>query len=491
MKRRQETSKPPLSVRRLPQRLVCDPTRTITRFFWPGSDERAQRIVDRVMSLPDADASAQLASTIEAFADRHEDLHGMLLDHCREVASRVSVPAEAGDERRVLIGAYFTMEYAFESAALSNPSMVPTADQSGLAPGSARFLMSLRAVGEGHVSSIVFRTGTIDPDGDVHIQPPGVRSHRGRRVPNREFDKERFLTKMIEVGLYDPAIDPVLEALAERFHVRELRQAIQSTPAAPEDATRVGRATDGLLWLAESNYEIRDPDTAIADLVLFPTGETESQGMEDMRLVRFVDDEGTVRYYGTYTAYNGHQILPQLLEIHGQGCGEIHILSGRYARDKGIALFPRMLDGWYAAIVRVDGENLYLARSKNIRFWNEGVRIREPRYAWEFVQIGNCGSPIETEAGWLLLTHGVGPMRRYCMGALLLDLDDPTRVIGQLEAPLLTPTAEERNGYVPNVIYSCGSMLHNQTLIIPYGISDAATGFATVRLDDLLARLRP
>jgi predicted GH43/DUF377 family glycosyl hydrolase len=208
-----------------------------------------------------------------------------------------------------------------------------------------------------------------------------------------------------------------------------------------------------------------------------------------MRLVRFVDDDGRVRYYGTYTAYNGSVILPQLMELKDDRTAEVHTLGGKYAVDKGMALFPRRIDGWFAMIARHDGRNLYLMTSDNVRFWNEAVRIQEPHYPWEYVQIGNCGSPIETDAGWLLITHGVGPMRRYALGASLLDLDDPSKVIGRLNLPLLLPLTDERAGYVPNVVYSCGSMVHNGTLVIPYGISDVETGFATVSLTDLLERL--
>jgi len=245
-----------------------------------------------------------------------------------------------------------------------------------------------------------------------------------------------------------------------------------------------------MLWLARSNYEIRiPPGSDPTGFVLFPISDIESNGIEDMRLVRFVDDSGQVQYFGTYTAYNGFQILPQLLQVSPPGSAVVHTLGGKCARNKGLALFPRTIDGQYAMIGRLDGENLFLLKSGDICFWNDAIQIQRPKYAWEFVQIGNCGSPIETDAGWLLLTHGVGPMRRYCIGASLLNRADPSKVLAQLPEPLLAPTEEESSGYVPNVVYSCGAMLHNGLLVIPYGISDAATGFAVVSLDEVLNRL--
>jgi predicted GH43/DUF377 family glycosyl hydrolase len=242
--------------------------------------------------------------------------------------------------------------------------------------------------------------------------------------------------------------------------------------------------------LATCDYNIEMPaNVNLNQVILFPNGEPESRGMEDMRLVRFTNDDGSMCYYGTYTAYNGWETRPQLMEMPTPETAHIRSLQGRCAKDKGLALFPRKVQGRYMMIGRIDGENLYLLESDNIRVWDEATLVQQPQFTWEFVQVGNCGSPIETDAGWLVLTHGVGPMRRYCIGATLLDRDDPTKLIGRLDEPLLTPGPDERMGYVPNVVYSCGSLVHNGILVIPYGISDAATGFATVPLDDLLARL--
>ena len=486
----QDLSTHPLQIRRLPQRLTPDPRRTIIRFFWVGGANRARKVIDRVINLSEAEVGKMLESTLAEFGDHHPELHEVLTEHYQEAIQRADVSGTRRQARQLLIGAYFTMEYAFESAALFNPSMVPTVDQDGLEAGSTRFLMSLRAVGEGHISSIVFRLGVITADGEVQLNPVSNHTRRLRMVEDRTYAKADFRTKFIETGAYTQAAEPLFEALPDTFTCEQLRQTIDRLQNGADPAPETIESGQRMLWLAQSNYQIITHRAAdLSQYVVFPLSEAESMGMEDMRLVRFVDDDGSVCYYGTYTAYNGSQILPQLMHAVPGQIFEVDTLHGQFARNKGIALFPRRIDGQHMMIGRTDGENLFLVKSHNVHFWNDGQLIQEPKYPWEFVQIGNCGSPIETDAGWLLLTHGVGPMRRYCMGATLLDLDDPARVIGQLTEPLLMPAADERSGYVPNVVYSCGAMVHNGILVIPYGISDAATGFATVNLDQLLGQL--
>jgi predicted GH43/DUF377 family glycosyl hydrolase len=479
-----------LAVRRLPHRLSRDASRTIARFFWPPTPQRARSVVKRVMRLGPETVSRLLESIMRDFGDRYEDLLGIFEDHYGEARDRISFSHEPTPDQRHLIGAYFTMEYSYASAAFFNPSMVPAMNQDGVEAGSTRFIMSLRAVGEGHISSIVFRRGVLDRDCNITFDAVPKRSRRLRVVEDRTYPKERFLQKLIEAGSYSELAGAVFKHLDEHFTFSELTDAINQVRATLEDPGQLASTTDMMMWLAHSNYQVKAPPGAdLSELVIFPISENESNGIEDMRLVRFVDDDDRVRYYGTYTAYNGSVILPQLMELKDDRTAEVHTLGGKYAVDKGMALFPRRIDGWFAMIARHDGRNLYLMTSDNVRFWNEAVRIQEPRYPWEYVQIGNCGSPIETDAGWLLITHGVGPMRRYALGASLLDLDDPSKVIGRLNLPLLLPLTDERAGYVPNVVYSCGSMVHNGTLVIPYGISDVETGFATVSLTDLLERL--
>ncbi|MHC4136721.1 MAG: glycoside hydrolase family 130 protein [Planctomycetota bacterium] len=480
-----------IPVQRLRQRLRRDAGLTIARFFWPGSPQRAAAVIDRVRKLDPETASRLLDSCLDDFGERYDDLPGIFEDHCTEAVERVAATDAVSRERRQLIGAYFTMEYAYASAAFFNPSIVPAQDQSDVPAGSVRFVMSLRAVGEGHVSSLVFRTGLIDDRGGITIDPVPPQSRRLKVVEDRTFMKRRFRRKLIEAGAYSDLADVVLDRLGEAFALSDLERALENVRVTLDDEAKLAGTDDAMRWLAHSNYQVKAPeDAALSQLVLFPLSENESNGLEDMRLVTFTDDDGSARIYGTYTAYNGSRVLPQLMEIKGQRTAEMHTLSGRFAVNKGMALFPRRLRGRYAAITRHDGRNLYLATSDNIRFWNEAELIQEPRYPWEFVQIGNCGSPLETDTGWLLLTHGVGPMRRYCIGATLLDRDDPTRVIGQTSEPLLLPLPEESGGYVPNVVYTCGAMVHNGTLVIPYGISDVETGFAAVALPELLAGLR-
>jgi predicted GH43/DUF377 family glycosyl hydrolase len=478
-----------LPVRRLPHRLSRDASRTIARFFWPATSRRARSIVKRVMRLGPASVSRLLNGCYEDFGDGYEDLPSIFADHYRIVRDQISFSHEPTPEQAHLIGAYFTMEYAYASAAFFNPSMVPAQDQTGLDEGSTRFIMSLRAVGEGHISSIVFRGGVLDADCNITFDPVRKRSRRLRVVEDRTFPKQRFRQKLIEAGAYSELANAVFTLLDDEFSLSELAESISRIRSKADDPDLLAAGEDMMMWLAHSNYQVQAPAGAdLSEIVLFPISENESKGVEDMRLVRFVDDDGSWRYYGTYTAYNGSVILPQLMELR-EGTAEVHTLGGKYAVDKGMALFPRRIGDSYAMVARHDGRNLYLMTSDNIRFWNESHRLLEPRYAWEFVQIGNCGSPLETDAGWLLITHGVGPMRRYALGAALLDRDDPTKVLGRLKRPLLRPLAEESDGYVPNVVYSCGCMIHGDNLVIPYGISDVESGFAIVSLPALLERL--
>lgn len=478
----------PLNIRRLPLRLLPDSQRTITRFFWPGQ-HRAIKIVHRVKSLGAKNIGTLLERIIEEFSDVNPGLEETLLEHYEQAIRQAELGFDKDLEIRMLIGAYFSMEYAFESAALFNPSMVPSFDQENVPEGCVRFVMSLRTIGEGHISSITFRQGLIAPDGDITVNPSSLYVRRLRRRENREFQKAPFVEKIHQLNCNGSEVDALMALLPDPFTQLQLQQKIEFMVHKIESST-AREHFEMIEWLSHADYRIDlESHLHVEDMVLFPISETESMGMEDMRLVNFTDDDGSLAYYGTYTAYNGRQILPQIMEVKHRDHADILTLHGQYAQNKGMALFPRRIDGQFAAIGRIDGENLFLLKTDRIDFWNEAQMIQQPRHQWEFVQIGNCGSPIETDAGWLLLTHGVGAMRRYCMGAILLDKDDPSKIIGALDEPLLSPTDEERSGYVPNVVYSCGGMVHNGNLILPYGISDAATGFALVELNQLLEHL--
>ena len=294
------------------------------------------------------------------------------------------------------------------------------------------------------------------------------------------------------MGAYSPMVSPIFQLLDDEYTLSDLQTAIATARLSCSDSKTFGELCETMLWLARSSYRLEfPPDSDISERVIFPVTENESRGIEDARFVRFTGDDGTIIYYATYTAYNGWQILPQIIQTIDFLRFRINTINGRCAQNKGMAMFPRKIADRYAMISRLDGENIYILRSDDLHFWNEGEKIHGPTYPWEFIQIGNCGSPLETQKGWILITHGVGPMREYWIGALLLDLDDPSRVIGHIDKPILMPTEEERDGYVPNVVYSCGGMIHNGNLVLPYAYSDSATRFATMSVDDLLARFVP
>ena len=390
-----------------------------------------------------------------------------------------------------MLGAYFTMEYAFECAALFNPSMIAAFSQQGVDKGYLRFVMSLRAVGEGHISSIVFRRGLIGPDGNITVNPPRLKVSQVKMSQDTSYDKNVFRKKLEEINITGPLVEEILAELSDVFTDSELTELIARKRTGNGEDADFEKVTNAMSWLSRSDYRIRFENADhVEDMVLFPISESESQGMEDMRLVAFTDDNGERIIYGTYTAFNGRRILPQIIEVKTDGVGHVQTLHGEFAQNKGLALFPRKVNGKYNMIGRIDGVNIFLMTSDDVCIWDNAEIIYRPHYGWEMIQVGNCGSPIETDDGWLLLTHGVGTMRRYCIGAILLDLEDPSKVIGTLDKPLIEPTRSESSGYVPNVVYSCGGIVHNGNLILPYGISDAATGFASINLDELLTELK-
>jgi predicted GH43/DUF377 family glycosyl hydrolase len=445
-------------------------------------------IIGRVLGLADAEVADTLAATQRAFVNRHDSMAEVFHRSFEQVVNHIERPEDLSEDRRMLIGAYFSHEYSIEAAALNNPSIVRAPDQSGLDVGELRFVMSLRAVGEGHISSIEFRSGVIGSDGEPRIDDPGPQPGTGTRTLSF-YDKGFFTSRLMELGALNDISGPILDSLSEQFTIEEVEAAIHSQSRLAErpiafETIRV------IHWLASSNYSLGfDPESRLSERVIFPAGPTESQGMEDARFVQFTDDDGTVRYFATYTAFDGFQILPQLIETPDFVSFRIRTLGGIRAINKGIALFPRKIDGRFAALSRYDNESNYLMFSDTVRFWDHAERLQVPKSPWELIQIGNCGSPLETEAGWLVITHGVGPMRQYSLGAILLDLDDPRQVVGHLDEPILVPEEDERDGYVPNVVYSCGSLIHGDLLVLPYGFSDQATRIATIPVDDLLGRL--
>jgi predicted GH43/DUF377 family glycosyl hydrolase len=466
-------------------------TRVVIRPFEVTSETRIEKIIARISSLPEGEVECLLEKVMRDFRERHQRTREFFLHRFEQVRKHSLTDHPLSENRRLLIGSYFTQEYALESAALFNPSMVWHPDQSGLPAGARRFVLSLRATGEGHISSITFRSGVIDAESRIRMDEPTRFVAAPDQVPNALYDKAMFHRKLTELGINGPLTDQVMAALGDQFTLgdleRTLRTVLKSNRTRQREFEPVAHT---MLVLAKANYEIRfDAKLNVSERIIFPSSPTETNGIEDARFVRFTHDNGGTCYYATYTAFDGRVTLPQMLETDDFLHFKVSTLNGPEVRNKGFALFPRMVNGQYAMLSRQDNENIYLMYSDQPYFWHAKELIARPTYPWEFVQIGNCGSPIETEAGWLVLTHGVGSMRKYALGAILLDRADPARVIGRLEAPLLEPNANEREGYVPNVVYSCGALVHGRDLVIPYAMADYASTFATVRLDDVLGAM--
>lgn len=478
-------------VARTAVKFLPDSSRVLMRPFIPANEGRVTKIIGRVMSLSDEEVTLQLAAVMQEFGGRHMGIESLFERHYTRTSAFQLTDRDPGRERRLLVGSYFTSEYALECAALFNPSMVPHPSQADLPDGALRFVMSLRATGEGHISSIEFREGVISAENTIQIEPTNRFVTTPEVLEDNSYEKTLFQRKLFEMGFNSSITDEIMDGVPEAFTLPELTRSVNAYKRLPKlkniDDTR---ALECVSWVARSNYEVSFAENVpLSERIIFPVSENESNGIEDARFVRFTEDDGTSCYYATYTAYNGRVILPQLLQTHDFCRFKVSTLNGRAVQNKGMALFPRRIDGRYAMISRQDNENLFLMFSDNVHFWEETQPLMRPTHPWEFVQLGNCGSPIETEAGWLLLTHGVGAMRKYCIGAILLDLQDPGKVIGRLAEPLLSPNQNEREGYVPNVVYTCGALIHKGKLIMPYAMSDSASSIAIVPLDDLLNRL--
>jgi predicted GH43/DUF377 family glycosyl hydrolase len=475
-------------------RLCPDAGRAITVLFVPGEemyggDSRAPFVVERILAMDDTAAATTLADVRLRFAHRHRDLEAIWSSHFHLATQRLAQVGDIPREKALLIGAYFTREVSLEGAALFNPSMVAHPDQSGLGAGETRYLMSLRAVGEGHISSIEFRTGTLGPAGAVRLDAPGKFPECGNHSLG-PYSRALFHAKLAERGCDNQAASQVLDHLGPVFQAAELDSALEALHPDRLSRATVREAVRGIRWVAANNYTVEFPaETEIAERVLWPHGPTELQGMEDARFVRFVDDDATVTYFATYTAFDQVRIAPQLLKTTDFASFAVTQLSGPFATNKGMALFPRKIGGRYMALSRWDRENLAVTTSEDLSEWAEATTLQLDPRPWELVQVGNCGSPLETAEGWIVLTHGVGPMRSYGIGAILLDLDDPRRIIGSLPDPLLEANEDEREGYVPNVVHSCGALVHGGSLVLPYGFSDSAVGFAQVDIAELLHAL--
>ena len=476
-------------VKRLPIKIKSDDRRVIVRPFILGPD-RVQSLFARIDRLDDDAVDQTLAHVRQQYETRHDDLLATFTEHYDAGAALIGWQGQWSLPRRLLAGSYLTMEYAIDSAALFNPSIVRHPDQSNVPAGSLRIVMSLRATGEGHVSSIVFHTGLITPGGEVVLDPPARQLTRARILLPRLYEQPAFRERLATMRVPGYVVDRVLAKLPDPFDLPSLHGVVAEFKQDANLGADNVRTLETIERVASTNYRIRlDESDQLNALVIFPLGPEESRGVEDLRLVEFADDDGRRTYVGTYTAYDGFQITPMMIQTEDFKTFEVFSINGAKAMNKGMALFPRKINGRYVVCSRIDGENLYVATSDTLNHWPEATRLMEPELPWEFVQLGNCGSPIETPRGWLLLTHGVGPMRSYSIGAILLDLDDPTKVIGHLKEPLLVPDEDEREGYVPNVVYTCGLLEHNGDLYIPYAQADKSTGLAVVSMDELMAKL--
>lgn len=471
-----------------------DSSRVVARYFNTG-DERTKLLIGRIMGMSEEQSDIALENVLRDFAGRHNDISQIFLRHFDHITGLLGAidlnPEKISERRKMLIGSYLTMEYALESAAFFNPSIVPDFNQAQLNEGELRVILSFRATGEGHLSSIVFRRGVIDKDNNLKIDK--VRNHitPARISKKKSYDKGRFVKKLQEMNIPEKYSDEIMEHLSDRFEYYTLKNAVDSLLKDTSMSLDKRTALEEMTWLVDSYYDLEfSIDSDISERVLFPISESESRGIEDARFVKFTEDDGTQKVYAVYTAYDGYTIIPKLLSTDDFYNFRIMPMHGHGAQNKNLTLFPRKIKGKYAMLSRIDGYNNYIMYSDRINVWQDPIKIQEPEFPWEFTQIGNCGPPIYTEDGWLIITHGVGPMRRYSIGAALFDLEDPTKQIGRLKQPLLSPLEEEREGYVPNVVYSCGALIHHNSLILPYAVSDYSSSYAVIDLRELLDQLK-
>jgi len=485
-----------VAVNRKNIKFMPDASRVIARFFYTD-DERAINAIRSVLHMSDNEAHLALSQTLRDYSLRHRNITRIFERHFNKIAHlflQLNIDTELlAFTQKILIGAYFTMEYAIDSAAFFNPSIIEHPDQTETGDGEKRIIMSFRATGEGHISSIVFRTGILDVNSNLTVEPVGKMLEEAEQIHRHIYDKKSFRSKLEEMKEKNETLQPdlILSRLKKNFTYEELRIAIEEVRKASNLVYDNGNLLNQISWMASSNYELEfSMDTHISERVIFPVSSNERKGIEDARFVKFRDEDGQITYYATYTAYNGTSIMPKLIETKDFYHFNVMPLNGEIAQNKGMALFPRKVNGQYAMLCRLDGFNNYIAYSDQIAIWREAKLLQQPRFPWEFIQIGNCGSPIETDDGWLVITHGVGPMREYAIGASLFDLQNPEIEIGRLKKPLLVPNAQEREGYVPNVVYSCGSMIHNEDLILPYAMSDYSSTYASINLRELLNELK-
>lgn len=476
-----------ITVERKETKFTSDPSRVINKFYYPGNKRRAKNIINLIIKLPEESVTNLIEEILYSFAHRHRALKEVLLRNYKNVEMLVPDQNHLSESRKLLIGSYFTHEYSIEAAGFFNPSMVVHPDQRKIKKGELRLILSFRATGEGHISSIEFRSGKLDQYNNLVMAPSLHHCETPEIIMKAVYKKSFFLLKLKQVEMENEITKSIFKNLPSQFPFDKLQEKIEAAKDKFPNNHTLRDTVNIVYFLARSSHERHfHPKSHLSERVLFPVSKEAIKGLEDARFVRFFDDDGESAYYATYTAYNGVGILPMMLKTLDFQSFNFCPIAGSAVKDKGMALFPRKINGLFYMISRIDGENMYLMNSKLIDFWDEAKLFQQPKYPWEFFQIGNCGSPIETENGWLVITHGVGPMRTYCIGAVLLDLNNPQKIIGRLPEPILVPLARERDGYVPNVVYSCGGLIHNKELVLPYAISDSSCGIATIDMGELM-----
>jgi predicted GH43/DUF377 family glycosyl hydrolase len=479
-----------INVKRRETKFSSDPSRVINKFYYPGNKRRAKNIINRVLELSDESVTKLLEGVLYNFAHRHRNLEQVFKRNYLNVEMLLQKKNHLSEARKLLIGSYFTHEFSIEAAGLFNPSIVVHPDQKSVKNGEMKFILSFRATGEGHVSSIEFRSGTLDNFNNMILEPAHHQCETPEITMKEHYQKNFFLKKLEQLGMENDITTKIFNKLPAKFSFADLQDTIENIKEKYTQTYAFRETVNLVYFLARSSHERHfRSDSDLSERVLFPVSKEAIKGMEDARFVRFRKNNGEYIYYATYTAYNGFEIQSMMLKTKDFQSFCFFPLAGNAIKGKGMALFPRKIDGKYLMISRMDGENMNLMKSDHIDFWEETQFLQTPKHAWQFFQIGNCGSPIETSAGWLHLTHGVGPMRTYCIGMELLDLKNPSKIIAQLPEPILMPLATEREGYVPNVVYTCGGMINNNELVLPFAMSDTSCGVATIHMDEIMTAL--
>lgn len=476
-----------MKIHKLKIKIQPSSKRWLLRPFVPGNPFQVEHILTRILSTKEKKLHHMYERVFNKYKNTHPNIHEIFMKHFENVQHRIPFDRDLTQEMKLIIGAFFSHFYALESTALFNPSIVLSPHQP--ADGNIHFILSLRAVGEGHISSIVFREGMVHPDFEITMKDSSRFILEPQIKMERKHQKERFIRNLTEAGALNEMSEIILAGLTDEFIFADLDKLLGAhnlsttkyEPFAIEETLRIMKN------IGLSNYDVLFENTEdISERVIFPMSPSQTNGIEDARFIRFEEEDGSFKYYATFTAFNGREVVPEILETKDFEHFKVSSLSGSVSKNKGMAIFPKKINGKYMMLGRQDNESIYLMSSDDILHWSEAEPLLKPTFEWEFVQIGNCSSPIEIDEGWLVLTHGVGALRRYCIGAVLLDKQNPRKVLGRLKKPLMEPKGEERYGYVPNVLYTCGAIACNGRLIIPYAMSDSYTKFAQVEIQDIL-----